>query len=106
MRGGGLRLAVAGVRETRMYRWVLGALVTVLSLTGAASSGGGVVGAAQDASTPSLDLSSDSQSPGNVALITMSLRVPEGVGIGKVVSEMTFPASVLALEEARRGLSA
>ncbi|MBI2820963.1 MAG: hypothetical protein HYX74_01940 [Acidobacteria bacterium] len=60
----------------------------------------------QEPAAPALDLSSDIQSRGSEVALTLSLTVPDGVEIGKVVSEIAYPGSLLVFEEARRGLSA
>ena len=82
-------------------------LVAVCVLAGVFSVGNGIA-ASQDAapSAPALDLSSDIQSPGSEVSLTLSLSVPDGVEIGKVTSEITFPGKLLIFEEAKRGLSA
>ena len=67
---------------------------------------GQAVAAQQEPAVPALDLSSDIQSPGSEALITISLSAQEGVTIGKAVAEITYPGKILEFLEARRGLSA
>ena len=76
-------------------------------LAGVLSAGNGIAASQEAApSAPALDLSSDIQSPGSEVSLTLSLSVPDGVEIGKVISEITYPGKLLIFEEAKRGLSA
>jgi hypothetical protein len=67
---------------------------------------GGRTAAAQDSSAPALELGTDLQAPGNIALISLTLRVPEGVTVGKTLGEVSYPSKLVAFEEVQRGLSA
>lgn len=60
----------------------------------------------QDAEHTLLELGTDAAAPGGEAIVTLSLRIPDGVTVGKVVSDVSFPTSVLEFDRARRGLSA
>jgi hypothetical protein len=61
---------------------------------------------AQESPQPELTLTDDLQAPGNNTLISLSVRAPEGVAIGKVVSEISYRGDLLIFQEAIRGLSA
>jgi hypothetical protein len=89
-----------------MNRFTLGKRLALMALVGGVCLGVPAATAAQESNETTLELSADAQSPGSVALISLTLRVPQGVAVGKAVSEISFPAKVLTLEEARRGLSA
>ena len=67
---------------------------------------GGPVAVLQQSSGPALNLSSDIEGPGWEVTITVNLRVPEGVGVGKAMSEISYPGKTLEFIEAIRGLSA
>ena len=90
--------------EMTMSRFVLGKSLVLVVWTASALMGGPMMGALQE--SPSLDLSSDIEGPGWEVSITVNLRVPEGVGVGKAVSEVTYPGQMLEFIEAIRGLSA
>ena len=55
---------------------------------------------------PTLDLSSDIESPGYEVTLAISLTVPEGVAIGKAVSEITYPGQTFEFVEVMPGPSA
>lgn len=61
---------------------------------------------APEPTRPALDLSSDIQSAGSEVVLTLSLSVPNGMEVGKAVSEVTYPGKLLVFLEVRRGLSA
>jgi hypothetical protein len=54
---------------------------------------------------PTLMLSSDLQGAGSTAVISLTLRMPEGVSVGRAVSEVAFPKQFLQFHNATRGLS-
>jgi hypothetical protein len=90
-------------------RQLIGRCVAIAAIAVVASLAGEGVGRAQDAQESTvltMDLGSDAQSPGNLASVLLSLRIPEGMAVGKAVGEITFPPKLLTFDEARRGLSA
>ena len=89
-----------------MHRLVLGRSLVVMAFIAWALIGQQVGAAPQDSSAATLDLSSDVESPGYEITLRLSLRVPEGVAIGKAVSEITYSGKLLLFQEAMRGLSA
>lgn len=92
--------------ELIMKRLVLGTSLVRVAFVASALMCGSVVASPQDSAGPSLDLSSDVEGPGYEVAITIYLRVPEGVGVGKAISEITYPIKTLEFVEAIRGLSA
>ena len=92
--------------EVRMHRLVLGKSLVVMAFIAWALIGQQVGAALQDSSAATLDLSSDVESPGYEITLRLSLRVPEGVAIGKAVSEITYSGKLLLFQEAMPGLSA
>ena len=89
-----------------MHRLAVGKALAVMGFIAWAVFGGQVGAAPQDSTGPALDLSSDIESPGYEVTITLNLRSPEGVAIGKAVSEITYPGKTLEFVEVIRGLSA
>ena len=89
-----------------MHKRVLGKSLAVMAFMAWALMSGQVGAAPQDSIAPTLDLSSDIESPGYEVTITLNLRSPEGVAISKAVSEITYPGESLEFVEVIRGLSA
>ena len=89
-----------------MNRFVPGKSLVLAALVAAAWMGAPVLAAPQQSAPPALNLSSDIEGPGWEVSITVNLRVPEGVGVGKAVSEIRYPGKALEFIEAMRGLSA
>ena len=100
------RRATGSSVEVRMHRLVLGRSLVVMVFLAWALIGQQVGAAPQDSSAATLDLSADVESPGYEITLRLSLRVPEGVAIGKAVSEITYSGKLLLFQEAMRGLSA
>ena len=92
--------------EVTRNRLVLGKSLVLVALAASSLMGGPVVASPQESAGLSLDLSSDIEGPGWEVTITVNLRVPEGLGVGKAVSEITYPGKTLEFIEAIRGLSA
>ncbi len=92
--------------EVTMNRLVLGKSLVLVALVASAFMCGQVVASPQESAGPSLDLSSDIEGPGWEVSITVTLRVPEDVRVGKALSEITYPIKTLEFIEAIRGLSA
>jgi len=109
-----IRLSHGKSVEVRMHRLVPDKSLAVMAFMAWALMGGQVgtapqdssAPAPQDSSVPALNLSSDIEGPGWEVTITLNLRVPEGVAIGKAVSEITYPGQTLEFLEVIRGLSA
>ena len=81
---------------------VLTSIVILLGLSSLAS-----FGAPQEAAKVSrLNLGFDKSTPGNQAYIPIILSLADGVEIGKIITEISFPTERLSFEEARRGASA
>jgi hypothetical protein len=87
-------------------RFVVVRSLAVIAFIAFALVGRTAVAAPQQTSTVSLNLSSDIEGPGYEVTITVNLRVPDGVGVGKAVSEISYPGKILEYIEAIRGLSA
>lgn len=92
--------------EVTMNRLVLGKSLVLVAFVASALMCGQVVASQQESAGPSLDLSSDIEGPGWEVTITVNLRVPEDVRVGKAISEITYPIKTLEFIEAIRGLSA
>ena len=92
--------------EVTMNRLVLGKSLVLVAFAASALMCGQVVASPQESAGPSLDLSSDIEGPGWEVTITVNLRVPEDVRVGKAISEITYPIKTLEFIEAIRGLSA
>lgn len=60
----------------------------------------------QESERTTIEVGTDAAAPGGEAIVTLSLRIPDGVTVGKVVSDISFPADVLTFDRSRRGLSA
>lgn len=58
------------------------------------------------ATATSLDLSSDTQTPGSEVILALTLSIPDGVNVGAAVSKVIYPSKLLTFTEGRRGLSA
>jgi hypothetical protein len=54
----------------------------------------------------SLDLGFDTEQPGHEVIMPLILDLPEGVEVGTVVSQITFPTQQLSFAEVTAGLSA
>jgi hypothetical protein len=89
-----------------MNKLVRGRLLLLVAFVASALMCGQVVASPQESAGPSLDLSSDVEGPGYEVTITVYLRVPEDVRVGKAISEITYPFKILEFIEAIRGLSA
>jgi hypothetical protein len=92
--------------EMTMNKLVRGRLLLLVAFVASALMCGQVVASPQESAGPSLDLSSDVEGPGYEVTITVYLRVPEDVRVGKAISEITYPFKILEFIEAIRGLSA
>jgi len=81
---------------------VLTSIVILLGLSSVAS-----FGAPQEAAKVSrLNLGFDKSTPGEQAYIPIILSLADGVEIGKIITEISFPTERLSFEEARKGASA
>jgi len=66
-----------------------------------------LLGAQQEGATVSrLHVGFDKSTPGQLAFIPLILSSAEGVEIGKIIAEISFPTLWLSFEEARKGASA
>lgn len=92
--------------EVTMNRLVLGKSLVLVAFVASALMYGQDIASPQESVGPSLDLSSDIEGPGWEVTITVTLRVPEDVRVGKAMSEITYPIKTLEFIEAIRGLSA
>ncbi len=89
-----------------MNRLVLGKSLVLVAFVASALMYGQDIASLQESVGPSLDLSSDIEGPGWEVTITVNLRVPVDVRVGKAMSEITYPIKTLEFIEAIRGLSA
>ena len=95
----------ASARQSMNRLAVVRSLAVIASIA-LALTGGPALAAPQQTAGPALNLSSDIEGPGYEVTITINLRLSEGVGIGKAMSEIVYPGKTLEFIEAIRGLSA
>lgn len=85
---------------------ILSKSLVVVTFAALILSGGAVLATPQQSVAPALNLSSDIEGPGYEVTITVNLRVPDGTGISKVMSVISYPGKFLKFTEVIRGLSA
>ena len=90
------------------WHWTTYAAVAAVVMAGLAALPDRTIAARQAPApaAPTLSLSSDLQGAGSTAVISLTLRAPDGVTVGKAVSEVSFPTKFLTFHNVTRGLSA
>ena len=87
-----------------MNRTILVESILVVLLAGAVLTP--VLGQEETGQVTSLDLGFDTEQPGHEVVMPLILDLPEGVEVGTLVSQITFPTQQLSFAEVMAGLSA